>query len=101
MFNDTPSKQQEGDTHLSISLRLGANSSLNALPDDYNNVGEWSGKDEITSITVFVSDASEVAWKKFEVGTGKAYEVQNSVVTPKTEDAKLELKPGWKECLCW
>lgn len=97
---DTPQDDQKGNTHVSIALKLGKGSSgpsPRALPNDYNEVGEWAGNDVITSITVFVSDATDVTYKKYNVGPGEAYEMEGDVVTPKTVDAAIRTTPGWKE----
>lgn len=95
---DGPADDQKGNTHVSIALKLGKGSSpLRALPNDYNEVGEWAGNDAITSITVFVSDATEITYKKYNVGPGEAYEMEGDVVTPKTVDAAIKTTPGWKE----
>jgi len=95
---DTPQDDQKGNTHVSIALKLGNGSEgLRSLPTDYNVVGEWAGNDAITSITVFVSDAAAVTYKKYNVGPGEAYEMEGDVVTPKTVDAAIKTTPGWKE----
>ena len=90
---------QKGNTHVTIALKLGNNQSVGtrSLPNDYNYVGKWAGNDDITSITVFVSDAIEVVYKKYNVGSGEAYEMVNGIVTPKTVDAAIKTTPGWKE----
>ena len=94
---DTPQDEQ-GNTHVSIALKLGNRSvGLRSLPTDYNEVGAWAGNDTITSITVFVSDAAAVTYKKYKVGHGEAYEMVGGVVTPKTVDAAIKTTPGWKE----
>lgn len=95
---DTPQDDQKGNTHVSIALKLGNGSErLRSLPTDYNVVGEWAGNDAITSITVFVSDAAAVTYKKYNVGPGEAYEMEGDVVTPKTVNAAIKTTPGWKE----
>lgn len=91
---------QKGNTHVAITLKLGKGSQgpvSRALPNDYNEVGKWGGNDEISSITVFVSDASEVVYKKYTVGADEAYEMVGDVVTPMTVDAAIKTTPGWKE----
>ena len=89
--------QEKGNTHVSIALKMGKGSSFRSLPTDYNYIGEWGGNDEITSITVFISDAAAVTYKKYTVGSGEAYEMVNGVVTPKTVAAAIQTTPGWKE----
>lgn len=97
--NDTPTPQSEGNTHISVSLKLNSNPKpdFRSLPDDNKKKGDWSGEDKIESITVFVSDYSEIIWKKFEVGDDKPYRVEGGVVKPKTTDAAIRTTPGIKE----
>lgn len=92
-----PVDESKANTHVSITLKLGKGSSLRSLPTDYNDVGTWAGNDSITSITVFVSDATNVTYKKYNVGTGEAYVMIGDVVTPKTVEAAIKTTPGWKE----
>lgn len=94
---DVPQGGKKGDTHVSVSLRLAKNAETRALPNDYNYVGKWGGNDEITSIIVFVSDFTEVAYKEYKVGAGEAYEMEGDVVTPKTIEAAIETSAGLKE----
>lgn len=94
---DVPKDGQKGNTHVAVALKLGKGAGLRALPNDYNYVEKWGGNDEITSITVFVSDASEVVYKKYTVGAGEAYEMVDNVVTPMTVDAAIKTTSGWKE----
>lgn len=92
-----PVDESKANTHISIALKLGRGSSLRSLPTDYNDVGTWAGNDAITSITVFVSDATEVTYKKYPVGENEAYKMEGDVVTPNAPEAAIKTTPGWKE----
>ncbi len=72
--------QEKGNTHVSVALKLGGGAATRALPNDYNDVGEWAGKDEIKTITIYVSDMSTVATHNFFVGTD--YEVDGNLLKP-------------------
>lgn len=97
--NKEPENATEGNTFMSISLRLSADNFNRSLPDDYNNVGTWDGKDNIKRITVFISDASSLSVQEFEVGTGKpySYDTATRVIKPANESAAIRTTPGWKE----
>lgn len=73
---------EKGNTHISVTLKLGggAGQSLRALPNDYNEVGEWAGKDAIKTVTIYVSDMSTVAPYNFTVGTD--YEIEDNLLKP-------------------
>jgi hypothetical protein len=70
---DTPQDDQKGNTHVSIALKLSKGSSgpssLRALPNDYNVVGEWAGKDKFSTVTVYLVDGTSVTSQTFTVGT--------------------------------
>ena len=79
----SPVDESKANTHVSVTLKLGANASTRAgLPDDYNYVGEWAGKDKISTVTIYVSDMSTVATHNFVVGAGKDYEVVGDLLKP-------------------
>ena len=76
----SPVDESKANTHVSVTLKLGANASTRAgLPDDYNYVGEWVGKDKISTVTIYVSDMSTVATHNFVVGTDKDYEIYEPI----------------------
>lgn len=90
---------EEGNTHVSVTLRLSSNGSVStrALPNDYNDVGTWAGKDVVESLTVYLVDGASVNAKTFEVGTGKAYEQDtNGRLVPKTNEAAIRTTAGSK-----
>ena len=90
---------EEGNTHVSVTLRLSSNGSAStrALPNDYNDVGTWAGKDSVESLTVYLVDGASVNAKTFEVGTGKAYEQDtNGRLVPKTNEAAIRTTAGSK-----
>lgn len=63
---EIPMPSEEGNTHVCVSLSMPAG--LRALPDDYNKIGEWKGKDKIQSITIFVVGGNVVSTGQYEVG---------------------------------
>lgn len=59
---------EEGSTYVAVSLSFPAET--RALPDGYNKVGEWAGKDKIESVAIYVVDVTSgvVSTGQFEVG---------------------------------
>lgn len=53
--DDEPNVPESGKTYVGVSIAFpGAKEGSRALPEDYNSNGEWKGRDEIKSITVYV-----------------------------------------------
>lgn len=51
--------QQTGSTYVGVSIALpGAKATTRALPGDFNENGEWDGRDKIETITVFLVNAT-------------------------------------------
>jgi hypothetical protein len=87
---------EKGNTYVAVSLSMPANGSTRALPDDYNYIGEWAGKDDIKTVDIYLVDAikATVTSSHFTVGTADtdAYKVSQStddgsktvVLTPTT-----------------
>jgi len=73
-------EQAKGNTHVSVTLKLGKGLATRALPNDYNEVGEWAGKDKINTVTIYVSDMSTVTAYNFAVGTD--YEIVGDLLKP-------------------
>ena len=98
--DDVPSGEK-GNTNVSVTLKMSAGSQTKALPTDYNYIGEWAGKDDIKTVTVYLVDGSSVTSKSLEVGTGKDYEkiVSGSDITlvPKTVNAAIKTTAGTKK----
>ena len=101
--DDVPSGEK-GNTNVSVTLKMSAGSQTKALPNDYNYIGEWAGKDDIKSVTVYLVDGSSVTSKSLEVGasgSGKDYEkiVSGSDITlvPKTVNAAIKTTAGSKK----
>lgn len=98
---------EKGNTNVSVTLKMSRDSGLRntkALPEDYNPIGEWAGKDDIKTITVYLIDGSSVNSKSLEVGasgSGKDYEkiVNGSDITlvPKTTNAAIKTTAGIKK----
>lgn len=72
---------EEGDTHVCVSLSMP--SSLRDLPDDYNKIGEWKGKDKIQSITIFVVGGNVVSTGQYEVGDFLPLDPNTGLLKPK------------------
>ena len=104
----SPVDESKANTHVSVTLKLGTNSSQKAsangmqkvLPNDYNYLGEWAGKDKIEKITVYLVDAATVTSKTFNVGAGLDYEVatvgSDLLLLPKLETAAIKTTAGQK-----
>ncbi|WP_108823577.1 Mfa1 family fimbria major subunit [Dysgonomonas sp. Marseille-P4361] len=75
----TSGGEEKGNTHVSVALKLGG-ASTRALPNDYNEVGEWAGKDKVETITIFVSNMSAVTTHNFVVG--EDYVVKGNFLKP-------------------
>lgn len=99
---------KEGNTNVSVTLKMSSNSNsgagLRSLPEDYNYIGEWAGKDDIKTVAVYLIDGSAVTSKSLEVGasgSGKDYEkiVNGSDITlvPKTQNAAIKTTAGAKK----
>lgn len=53
--DDEPNVPESGKTYVGVSIAFpGAKEGSRALPGDYNSNGEWKGRDEIKSITVYI-----------------------------------------------
>ena len=85
------------NTHVSVTLSLHAKT--RALPDDYNDIGKWGGKDKIETIAVYLVDGSSVTAKVFNVGPGLDYEFTQSTgqLVPKKEEAAIRTTAGEKK----
>ncbi len=62
-----------GNTNVAVSLSLSlGNSGTRALPEDYNYVGQWAGKDEIKTVDIYLVDATKatVSHTTFDVTAG-------------------------------
>lgn len=72
--NDIDGSQDgpKGNTHVSVTLKL-SSSALRAagtgLPDEYNPIGTWAGKDKFNKIRIYLVDGSSVTSSEFTVGT--------------------------------
>lgn len=53
--DDVPSGEK-GNTNVSVTLKMSAGSQTKALPNDYNYIGEWAGKDDIKTVAVYMVD---------------------------------------------
>lgn len=91
--------ESKANTHVSVTLQLSTNASTRTLPDDYNYIDEWAGKDLIKKITVYLVDGSSVTSRSFDVGADKPYVVSTLggvTVVPRTVDAAIKTTAGQK-----
>lgn len=93
----SPVDDSKANTHVSVTLSLHAKT--RALPEDYNDIGKWGGKDKIETIAVYLVDGSSVTAKVFNVGSGKDYEFTQSTgqLVPKKEEAAIRTTAGEKK----
>lgn len=99
--------EEKGNTNVSVTLKMSQSTGLRAtksLPNDYNYIGEWAGRDDIKTVAVYIIDGSSVSSKSLEVGasgSGKDYEkiVNGSDITlvPKTSNAAIKTTAGIKK----
>ena len=93
--------ESNANTHVSVTLKLSTNPTSRALPEDYNALGEWAGKDLIKTIAVYLVDGSSVTYKSFNVGDGLEYEVTNNgteiKLVPKKNEAAIRTTAGNKK----
>lgn len=84
--------QEKGNTHVSVTLKMTSSATRAAgegLPENYNPVGTWGGKDEIKSITVYLVDGVSVNSTLFTVAsTGADYDITTST------NGDIYLKPN-------
>ena len=97
----SPVDDSKANTHVSVTLKLSTNASTRALPDDYNSIGYWAGKDKIENITVYLVDGLSVTAKTFLVGSDKDYVVAtvgaDKKLIPNKESAAIKTTVGTKK----
>lgn len=90
----------EGSTHVSVALTM-TNPGTRALPEDYNHVGKWFGKDEIKRVDIYVVDAvaGTVSTGQFELGdfTITAAAADGSTQITLTPKKAIKTTPGPKK----
>ncbi len=64
---------QVGNTNVAVSLSLSLGNTTRALPNEYNYVGEWAGKDNIQTVDIYLVDAikASVIHQSFSVAAGE------------------------------
>lgn len=85
--NEGP-KKEEGTTHVGITLSMPSDLRDETTDDDYKKVGEWFGKDEIESITVFIVDKATGAVDGSRFGKG------HFTINGAQDDKNVEIKPS-------
>lgn len=96
---DTPQDDQ-GNTHVSVTVSMSLGNSTRALPTDYNDLGEWAGKDQIEALTVYLVDGSSVSSKAFTVGATGDYTIDNTgaqITLVPQSTAAIRTTPGSKK----
>jgi hypothetical protein len=88
--NDIPSSgEQEGNTNVSVTLSMSLKETK-SLPDDYNTIGDWAGKDKIEKVAIYLLDGTTVTTKTYTVGTGASDGYTQEAVNA---DNQVVLKP--------
>jgi len=97
------SDQEKGNTHVSVTLRMSSSATRAAgdnLPGDYNDVGDWAGKDKIEKITVYLVDGASVNSSIFSVAaTGADYDITttgNDILLKPNTNAAIKTTAGQK-----
>lgn len=88
---DTPNSEK-GNTHVAVSLKMSmspSGASPRSLPDDYNYVGEWAGKDKINSVDIYLVDGATVSANTFTVSKDNSGDYTQS-----TDGNSVVLKPN-------
>ena len=81
---DIINNAQEGNTNVSVTVSMSLNGTAltRALPNDYNHIGQWAGKDKIEKLTVYLVDGASVSSKTFTVGiSGTDYIINKTSTT--------------------
>lgn len=81
---DVINNAQEGNTNVSVTVSMSLNGTAltRALPNDYNHIGQWAGKDKIEKLTVYLVDGASVSSKTFTVGiSGTDYIINKTSTT--------------------
>ena len=102
--DDVPSGEK-GNTNVSVTLKMSAGSQTKALPTDYNYIGEWAGKDDIKTVTVYLVDGSSVTSKSLEVANDLSKDYQRQVnattgditLVPVSTNAAIKTTAGSKK----
>lgn len=93
---------EKGNTHVSVALKLSSNNGAGTrdLPNDYNYVGKWAGKDKIEKITVYLVDGASVNSSIFSVAaTGADYDITttgNDILLKPNTNAAIKTTAGQK-----
>lgn len=88
---------EKGNTYVAVSLSMPANGSTRALPDDYNLIGEWAGKDEIQNVAVYIVGDGVVSTGQYSAGD---FTIANDNTTNKltlTPKKAIKTTPGDKQ----
>nr|WP_321376741.1 Mfa1 family fimbria major subunit [uncultured Bacteroides sp.] len=99
------SGEKKGNTNVSVTLKMSQSPGVKSLPEDYNKIGQWAGKDDIKTVAVYLIDGSSVTTKSLEVGasgSGKDYEKivgasGDITLVPKTQNAAIKTTAGTKK----
>lgn len=90
---------EKADTYVAISLSMASGSNTKALPNDYNYIGDWIGRDTIRTVAIYLVDGSTVSKNVYTVGAsgnaGYTRQLVGSklVLTPKVA---IKTTPGFK-----
>ena len=90
---------KEGNTHVSVTLRLASNGSRAAHENndqDFNFIGDWAGNDVYSSVTVYLVDGSSVTKRKFNVGTANGEYTQDGTILKPNAGSAIKTTAGIK-----
>lgn len=81
---DVPnSGKEKGDTYVGVTIVFPeAKTTRTGLPKDYNENGEWEGRDEIKTITVFMVNATAKTVDYTTFQKGAFQEIKNGILNP-------------------
>lgn len=95
--------EKEANTNVSVTLSMSLSGNQNStkaagLPEDYNYLDEWAGKDKIEKIAIYLVDGTTVTMKPFTVGTDYLLTKNGNqvVLTPQTS-AAIKTSAGIKK----
>ena len=89
----------KANTHVAVTFSVGSNTATpRALPQDYNPVGTWAGKDKIEKINIYLVDNKSVTSWQSAADLSDDYTQTGNVLTPKaTGNAAIATSAGLKK----
>jgi acyl CoA:acetate/3-ketoacid CoA transferase alpha subunit len=93
--------ESNANTYVSVSLKMSSSAFRAGLPEDYNYVEEWAGKDNFSTVTVYLVDGTSVTSQTFDVATAyaQAADANGNITLTPNANALSELPPARKQCM--